>query len=293
MNGPVVYADLTFVINFIMDFCILWATGKLSGIKISYPRLLVASTLGGIYAVGYLFPEMALWYSFPIKIIFSVLLVIFALWPPNWSYFKKALLYFYGISFLVAGATIASSFFFNSDQYAFSFSYIWLLGGIFCALLIGIYGEKYISKRIIPSLLRFRVHLKFAGSSCEGEGFLDTGNGLRDPLTNKPVLVAEYNLIRTCLPDDIKRVMDNPASEEEMLEQLTRCSWATRLRLIPFSSIGKRNGLLIGIRADEVTLINGNNSIFHKNIIVGIYLDKISNEGSYQMLIPSEIIQPS
>src|SRR5690606_17571400 len=125
------------------------------------------------------------------KITFSVLLVIFALWPPDWTYFKKALLYFYGISFLVAGATIATSFLFHSNQYTFSFSYMWLLGGIFCALLIGIYGGKYLNQRIIPSLLRFRVQLRFGSSSCEGEGFLDTGNGLRDPLTNKPVLVAE------------------------------------------------------------------------------------------------------
>lgn len=293
MNGAIVYADLTFVINFVMDFCILWATGKLSGIKISYPRLFVASTLGGIYAVGYLFAEMAFLYSLPMKVIFSALIIILGLWPRNWSNFKKALLYFYGISFLVAGATIATSFLFHSNQYTFSFSYMWLLGGIFCALLIGIYGEKYLSQRIIPNLLKFRVHLKFAGLSCEGEGFLDTGNGLRDPLTNKPVLVAEYNLIRTCLPEDIKRVMDNSISEEEMLDQLIRSSWATRLRLIPFTSIGKRNGLLIGIRADEVKLNNGNNTILHKNIIVGIYLDKISNEGSYQMLIPSEIIQSS
>lgn len=276
-----------------MDFCILWATGKLAGIKIFYSRLLAASALGGIYAIGYLFPEMAFWYSFPAKVVFSVLLIILALWPQNWTYFKKALLYFYGISFLVAGATIATSFLFQSHQYNFSFSYLWLLGGIFCALLIGIYGEKYLSQRIIPGLLKYKVRLRFGGSSCEGEGFLDTGNGLRDPLTNKPVLVAEYNLIRTCLPDDIKQVMDNPASEEEMLEQLTRCSWATRLRLIPFSSIGKRNGLLVGIRADEVALVNGSNSILHKNIIVGIYLDKISNEGNYQMLIPTEIIQLS
>lgn len=293
MNEPTVYADLTFLINFVMDFCILWATAKLSNIKISYPRIFLASSLGGIYAVGYLFVDLASWYSLPMKLIVSALLIIFGLWPHGWQEFKKALLYFYGISFIVAGATIASSFLFYSNQYVFSFSYMWLLGGVFCALLIGIYGEKYLTQRVIPNLLKFKVSLKFAELSCEGEGFLDTGNGLRDPLTNRPVLVAEYSLIKTCLPEDLKQVMDTFVNEDEMLDKLTRSSWASRLRLIPFSSIGKRNGLLVGVRADEVTVNNGNTSTLHKNIIVGIYLDKLSNEGSYQMLIPSEIIQIS
>ncbi len=291
MNGSIVYADLTFLINLIMDFCILWAAGKLANIRMSFIRLALASVLGGIYAVGYLFPEMAGWYSLPMKLIFSALMVVLGLWPQGLKEFKKVFLYFYGISFLVAGVTLASSFLLHPDYNTFSFSYLWLLGGVFCALLIGIYGGKYIKQNLIPSLLRFKVCIKFAGLSCEGEAFLDTGNGLRDPLTNKPVLVAEYNFIKSCLPDDLIQVMDKPLDEGDMLEKLIHSSWASRLRLIPFSSLGKRNGLLVGIRADEIRIDHGDSPVWHKNVIIGIYLDKLSNEGNYQMLIPSEIIQ--
>ncbi|HZK43341.1 MAG TPA: sigma-E processing peptidase SpoIIGA [Syntrophomonadaceae bacterium] len=291
MNEPIVYADLTFLINFIIDFCILWTAAKLATIKISYTKLFLASVLGGFYAVGYLFVELAVWYSLPMKLIFSFLLVGLGLWPHSWNKFKLALLYFYGISFFVAGATLATSLLFATNQYYFTFSYICLLAGIFGALLIGVYGEKYLMQELIPKILKYQVCLQFAELSCSGQGFLDTGNGLRDPMSNKPILVAEYNLLKPCLPDDLNEAMDTSLSEDEMLEKLSYSSWANRLRLIPFSSIGKKNGLLIGIRADEVVVNIGSKKKLHKNIIIGVYIDKLSSEGSYQMLIPSEMVK--
>ncbi len=290
VNEQVVYADLTFLINFIMDFFILWATGKLVGIRLSYPRLIIASILGSLYAVGYLFLDL-FWYSLPMKFLFSILLVRVGLFPTNIKVFKKSILYFYSISFFVAGATMASSFFYRTNQFTFSFSYLWLGGGILAVILLVIFGERYLSKQLIPNLFKYKVKLNFAGFFCEGDGFLDTGNSLKDPLTNKPVLVAEYNFIKSCLPNDIQAAMENTNNQEEMLNNLTKSSWASRLRLIPFTSIGKRNGLLIGVRADEVIITTLKKLFIHKNIIVAIYLDRLSNEGDYQMLIPFNIIQ--
>ncbi len=290
VNEQVVYADLTFLINFIMDFLILWATGKLIGIRLSYTRLVIASLLGGLYAVGYLFLDL-FWYSLPMKFLFSILLVTVGLFPTNIQVFKKSILYFYSISFFVAGATMASSFLYKTNQFTFSFSYLWLGGGVLAVILLGIFGERYLRKQLIPNLFKYKVKLNFAGSLCEGEGFLDTGNSLIDPLTNKPVLVAEYNFIKACLPNDIQAAMENTSDQEEMLNELTNSAWASRLRLIPFTSIGKRNGLLIGVRADEVIITTLKKLFIHKNIIVAIYLDRLSHEGDYQMLIPFNIIQ--
>ncbi len=181
MTEPKVYADLTFLINFTMDFLILWATARFSRIAVSYRRLLMAAFLGGIYGVGYLLAALACLYTFPAKIICSFLLLFIALWPIGWQEFKKALLSFYGISFAVAGATLAIAYLRQNADASVSWSYLYLLGGIVCALFIGIYGEKYLNQSIIPALLKYQVSLRFDKFFCTGEGFLDTGNGLRDP----------------------------------------------------------------------------------------------------------------
>jgi stage II sporulation protein GA (sporulation sigma-E factor processing peptidase) len=291
MNKPEVYVDLVFFLNFIMDFLILWATARLAGIKVVYSRIGIAAFLGGVYAVAYIIPVLDFCYSLPAKIIFSCLLLLLAVRPRTIAEFKKAFLYFYAINFTVAGATIASSYLFNTHLTDGSFSYLWLVAGVVCTVLIGIYGEKYLRKNVIPQLLKFGVELRFNKKSCYGKGFLDTGNGLRDPLTNRPVVVAEYGFLRECLPDDLKTAMESSKDDNDMLDALTRSIWASRLRLIPFSSIGKKNGILVGVRADEILLNLGEKNVLHKNMVVGIYKDQLSPEGNYQMLIPAEIVE--
>ena len=291
MNQPKVYADITFMVNFTMDFMILWATAKLNGTLIFYGRLIIASILGGIYGAAYLFAEMSAWYSLPVKIIFSCIIVVFAFGHQGWREFKKNLLCFYGVSFIVAGATMAVSYLVINNNRGLSFSYWWLLGGILCAFLLGSYGEKYLSQKIIPALLKYRVELHFGDAICRGEGFLDTGNGLKDPLTQRPVVVAEYELLKECFPDDCRAALENFQDDNDILQALSTSSWANRIRVIPFSSIGKKNGLMVGLRCDEIVVDPDKINYLYKNLVVGIYPDKLSAKDNYQLLIPSEILQ--
>jgi stage II sporulation protein GA (sporulation sigma-E factor processing peptidase) len=288
MMGSIVYADITFLLNFIMDFIILWVTVRLTGVPVAYIRLIMAALLGGIYAVGYLYPDISWVYSFPMKVLLSVIMVAIAVWPDTWTDYAKSLLLFYGINFMVAGATIGISFLVQTSNTGFS--HWWLLTGIACALLLGVYGGNWLNKRIIPRLLKLPVQLTFERNQCSGQGFVDTGNGLRDPLTNRPVIVAEYHWLKGCLPADLKSALENSQTQEEMLDKLSQSSWSNRLRLIPFTSIGKKNGLLVGVRADAIKVIIGKKDIEHKNMVIGIYKDRLSKEDKYQLLIPCEIL---
>jgi stage II sporulation protein GA (sporulation sigma-E factor processing peptidase) len=290
VDEPKVYADVTFAINMVMDFVILWATARLAGSRVIYFRLFTAALLGAIYSVFYLYLAMTFYYSVPVKILFSCLLLVIGLAPRTWTELKKALVYFYGISFAVAGASIAASYLMTAPGYGFRFSYLWLLVGAVFAFLIGFYGEKYLLQRIVPSLLRFGVELRFGAKKCNGQGFLDTGNGLKDPLTKRPVVVAEYEFLKPCLPEDFQQVFDNTRGEDDILEGLSQSSWANRLRIIPFNSIGRKNGILIGVRADTMRVNTGKKHMLHNNVVIGIYRDKLSQDGSYHLLIPSEIV---
>lgn len=290
MNEPKVYADLTFLINFTLDFLILWASARLSRLRVKYPRLLLAAFLGGLYGVGYLFDFLAPLYSLPAKLIASVLLMVLAFGICGWQKFKQVGLYFYGISFVVAGASLAVPYLLPQGCTPVSWSYLYLLAGIICVLLIGWYAEKYLHQTLIPALLKYPVSIRFGEQVCRGEGFLDTGNGLRDPLTQRPIVVAEYALLKTCLPEDFKMALENIPDENERLEAISMSTWANRMRLIPFSSIGKNNGLLIGVRCDEIVVNLGKRKLQHKNLVVGIYPHKLTREDDYQMLIPSEVV---
>lgn len=291
MPGPEVYADLSFLINFVMDFIIIWASLHLAGIKVIYKRIALASFLGGIYAVGFLFSGLENFYSLPLKILFSCLMIMIAIWPQKWKEFKKALIYFYGINFLVAGASIAASYIFNSHPWEHSFAAYYLLFGIVCAVAIGVFGKKYLFAKLVPNMLNFDIELYFDNNSCKGSAFLDTGNNLKDPLTNRPVIVAEYQYLKRCLPADFTSAVDNLQNEKDMLEALVDTGWARRLRIIPFSSIGRKNGMMLGVRADQVIINNGTEDMFYPNTVVGIYKEKLSSEDKYHFLIPAQMLQ--
>ena len=48
-----------------------------------------------------------------------------------------------------------------------------------------------------------------------------------------------------------------------------------KFRIIPFSSLGNQNGLLLGFKTDKVKVYN-DEEIFEKEAIIGIYEEKLS-----------------
>ena len=291
MSQPVVYADITFLVNFIMDYIILWSTSKLTGKRTDYWRFAGVAILGGMYGVGNLLPHLNGFYSWPAKVMVSLAIVMLAFPPRGWSDISKTLLAFFGVSFVAAGATVALGFQFGPAAGDRVGALWWLLGGVFSAVVVGYQGERYLARKLIPTLLKHQVELHFGNRVCCGKGFLDTGNHLRDPLTRRPVVVAEYELLKDCIPRDCQVIMENNGAHNDVLEALSSSSWASRLRLIPFTSIGQKSGMMVGFRCDQVIIDPRKPSAIYKNLVVGVYLDRLTVEDDYQLLIPSEILQ--
>ena len=292
-QGTPVYIDVILMVNLVMDFLLLWAAGKLAGLRVVYKRLLAASVLGAVYSAGCVFANLSLWYDFPVKVIISGLLVIIAFWPESGRQFLKAWGYFYGVSFAMAGSVIGLSYLFRGWNIGSvpDFSYLWLGGGVVCALALGVYGDRMMRERVVPNLLKCPVGLRFGSVWCEGQGFIDTGNNLTDPLTNKPVVIAEYQLLSGCFPVDVRQAMEYCRRDENLFEALAQTSWANRLRLIPFTSIGKKHGLLVGVRSDEIKILSGSSWVSYPGVVIGLYRESLSPEGSFQLLIPASLMQ--
>ena len=86
----VIYVDLVFIINFIIDFILLYASGRLQGTRIRVIRLLLASFLGG----GTTLVTSVFGASFFIKAISSILMVVVAFSFGNIKRFMKNYAFF-------------------------------------------------------------------------------------------------------------------------------------------------------------------------------------------------------
>ena len=108
---PVVYIDILFFINFIMDCALLVITGRLSGRDFSVFKILAGGALGGIYSVLIFFAPLSFLNAWLIKLMVSALMVGI---PFGFRPIRKLIrfvLNFYLASFLLGGALSAIFYF--------------------------------------------------------------------------------------------------------------------------------------------------------------------------------------
>ena len=63
-----------------------------------------------------------------------------------------------------------------------------------------------------------------------------------------------------------------------------------RLKVIPFSSLGKQNGMLLGMKAEEVVIKNEEENKTKENVIIGIYNKSLTKRGEYRVLLGIELV---
>ena len=77
------------------------------------------------------------------------------------------------------------------------------------------------------------------------------------------------------------------------LESIEDLEYRKKLRFIPFTSVGKQNGMLLGIKANTVKIVTDVEEIINKRVIVGIYEKTFSKSGRYNGLIGLDILERS
>ena len=65
----------------------------------------------------------------------------------------------------------------------------------------------------------------------------------------------------------------------------------SRFRMIPFSSLGKQNGLLLGIKADSVNIILDEKTESINNVIIGIYDKSFTKNEMYSAIFGLDLLE--
>jgi len=138
----------------------------------------------------------------------------------------------------------------------------------------------------------YPVKISCAGEDASLTALVDTGNSLRDPLTRAPVIIAEFNAVKHFLPDSLKQVFYEKKEDDldAWANGLNHTAFAGRIRMIPFASLGSRNGMLFGFRPDKVEIMSEDKTDTLKDVVVGIYNFSLSKGGEYQGLLNPEMV---
>lgn len=257
----VIYAEYLFLENVLTGGLILLITEKITGMRCKKRLLFLGSILCGLYSF------ILFWETLnPLPVIFSklgfsaaVVWIVFR--PERVRRFGRIALIFYLVSFAMGGITIGTMYFLgiagvtrNTSVYLGFLGYFYVLLGCALTWMIFSFFTDFIKGRMIKERAYADVEIGMEGRSVVMKGMVDTGNFLTDPLTGKPVMIISAEAAGQLLPNEFIEEAVKTGKIQSLPEALINSSYASRIRMIPFKSIGEERGYLVGIRPDTIKI---------------------------------------
>ena len=292
-----IYIDIVIIENLIMNYIILLATGMVLKIEIKHMRLILASLVGAIYTVLVYMQIIPIYSNFLLKIILSFVIVYIAFRVQSIKQMWKNLLFFYLTSFVFGGTAFALLYIVKPQE-------IWFQNGVFIGtypIKITILGAilgfaissitfSLIKKRLTKKDMFCKISIFIEGKESNLKAMIDTGNILKEPITQIPVIIVEKRALSHILsPKILEHIDEILGGDADNIEP----KYATRLRIIPFSSVGKENGILLGIKPDKVVVTTDETEETIRQVIIGIYTKELSKRREYSALLGLDIFERS
>lgn len=199
VNKMKVYIDLVFLLNLYLDFLLLLTASIVLKRNVSLKRIFLGSCVGS-FTIFFLFFKVISLFLFFFKMIIAILMVIVAFKYENLRYTFNNLIYFYMISIILGGFLYYLNIEFSYTPVGLFFVRHKLnVNAIFLIIISPIILYLYVhqTKKMKSSYsLSYKVKIVLKNEQeYELNGFLDTGNKLVDPITNKPIILLEEGII--------------------------------------------------------------------------------------------------
>ena len=195
-----IYLDLVFLLNFSYDFLILMTVSLTLKRHSKLIRLFLGAFLGSLSLILLFlpFPKIILFF---LKILVSLFMLLISFKYKDLKYTLNNILYLYMISITLGGFLyyLNNEFSYKNKGLVFYFdglspNYILLL--IIAPIILFLYYFDH-KKMLSTYNLNYEVKIVFKDNKeliCEG--FIDSGNKLKDPLTHKYIILIEDYLLK-------------------------------------------------------------------------------------------------
>lgn len=288
-----IYLDIIFLENFILDLILLYAVGIETKSKIKFYRIIIASILGSIYAIILYIVKNEFLYSIVMKSMLSMVMVYVSFETKGFKDLLKKMLYFYLTSFVFGGGALALIYIVNTGKISIqngqiqgSYTILTIMIGIIIAFITIIIAFRLKKNKISKDDLMCNIEIKINNKEVKTKAMIDTGNLLKEPITNIPVIVVEHTLLKKIIPNEILDNIDNILGGDlSGISESIKNQYILKMKVLPFTSLGKQNGMLLGIKAQELKIEEMNETKIIEKIIIGLYNKKISPKGEYHALI--------
>lgn len=277
-----IYLDTLFETNLIINYLILLASAKLSGEVILRRRLLAGAAFGALYAVAVYLPSMELLSALWVKLAIALIMALISFGGSRRVI--RLTVIFIAIALSFGGGVYALNLMAGREAAAPVFiDYRVLI--ISCALFYALFAALFKGMAAHKSGELLGTKIKIGDREARITALMDTGNTLRDPITNKPVMIGDISLAKALLPDELSSFFtkDSIKKPSELFEILSLFDKAKRFRLIPYRAVGVEGSLLVCVKTDAVMVKNKEKS----GILLAFSPTPVSGAGGYSALIGS------
>ena len=293
-----IYLDVVIVKNLIMDAIIIYATAIVLKVKIRHLRIIISSLIGAIYSVLSYISDLEIYNNLFLKIFLSIVMVYIAFSPQNIKTLMKQILIFYLTSFLFGGVAFALIYVIKPQEkkkknglFLGMYPLKTVFLGAIVATAILITAFKVVKSNITKKDMMCNVSIELNNKTVNIKTMIDTGNMLKEPISGLPVIVVENTALYELIPKEILDNLDDILGGDfQKIPDNIKSTYIAKLKWIPYSSLGKQNGMLVGIKADKAIVEKDDQVIEHDNVIVGIYNKSLTKRGEYRGLIGVELL---
>lgn len=250
------YVDVLFLVNFMMDYILLLIVRKMLQCTATHGRICIGAAVGSLLTC--LVVILPIPYAIIKLILFHVLvntcMIRVGLKIKTIRSFLKAIIMLYIGSVLLGGIMEI----FRTYVRIGSFFFVVAIVGYY--IVLGIW--KFVSYMQRWNQYHCMVDLYLGNKKYQIKGMIDTGNGLRDPISGTPVNILDRHTARTLF------------GEEHLKD----------VRYIPYQSIGKKAGVLPAVQLERMCILK-DTECWVERPLIAISEETISKGGEYEMIL--------
>ena len=273
----IVYLDILFFINLIMNYIVLIVTSSFGSIYTKRYKIFLGSLFGAIYSVYIFLSNTQIFGNLIFKVLAAVIIVFIAFGKKNLA---KTTILFFVVSFAFAGGIIGIFYLSKNPSYmmingvpyidisinVLISTYILCYIGL-CVLYRGLGKNKITHDNITE------INIKIGQNKIRVSAFKDSGNVLFDHITKKPVIIVEGDSLVGIIPKELLFII-----KEDPIDALHFASIIEndiKLRIINYKAVGLKSSMMLILPVDEILDKNGKKV----DAVIGISNEKINLAG--------------
>ena len=205
----IVYVDVLIFLNTLINYFILLGVNRITRSDTNRFRLLCGAVIGGFSSLLLFIENLGLLITV-LKILSGVLMVIVSFKFKPYKRILKNLFWLFAISILLGGVILILYLFTETDLMIYSNGIVYfdidmtglIIYSVIAYVIVSIVA-RFTDKKA-PKSKEYYIRIEGDNSMVSTKALMDTGNSLREPFSDYPVILVNSNIFNSLFKDNEK-----------------------------------------------------------------------------------------